>query len=372
MEKKTALYDRHLAYDTKMVPYAGYAMPLRYAGDNLEHMGVRRQVGIFDVSHMGEFLLRGPYALELLQRLTTNDVSKIEVGKAQYNCMTTHTGGIVDDLIVYRLEEELYMMVVNAANIEKDWFWVRANNIMGADLENISDHTSLIAISGPLAPKLMKKLTDIDVENIPFYAHETGKVAGKDRVMVATTGYTGERTFELYVRNEDATAIWDAAMDEGEVFGIQPCGLGARDTLRLEMGYLLYGNDIHEETLPVEASLNWITKTDKDVDFNGKDKIMEAKARGLRWKLIAFETTDRGIPRRGHKMKIGDEEVGVVTSGVFSPSLRNGIGLGYIHKEHSKRGTEFSLEIRGKAIGAEIKKLPLVKNTSLQVWLNKN
>lgn len=351
-----------------MVPFAGFEMPVRYAGDNLEHMGVRQQVGMFDVSHMGEFLFRGPHAFDLLQQCCSNNIKKLEVGMAQYNCIPTHQGGIVDDCIVYRIEEDLYMVVANAANITKDWTWFMANNTVHAQMEDISDQTALLAVSGPLALETMQKLVDIDIDNIPFYRFAMGNVAGVDRVLISATGYTGERTFELYLRQDQAPHLWDAILEAGQPHGIQPCGLGARDTLRLEAGLHLYGNDMDESTTPLEAGLGWITKLKKG-PFNGRDVLQQQKDAGLQRRLIAFHTLERGIPRPGHTLYDGDEAIGVVTSGTFSPSLRNGIGFGYVPLGYKEPGSQFSVGIRNKRISCEVVKTPFVDNTSLQLWL---
>lgn len=366
--KRTALYAKHLEANGKMVPFAGYEMPLRYAGDNVEHLGVRQQCGLFDVSHMGEFRAKGPGALPLLQYITSNDVSKMAVGKAQYNCLPTPEGGIVDDLIVYRLAEEDYLIVVNASNVEKDWAWFNQHNTFGAQLTDESDKTSLLALSGPNAPAILAELTDAPFQGLTYYAHCWGTVAGIPNVLIATTGYTGERTFELYVANEHAPALWDALLKAGAPHGLQPTGLGARDSLRLEMGYLLYGNDIGHDTNALEAGLGWITKLAKG-DFVGKAYLEKVKAEGPTRKLVSFETTDRGIPRKGLEFK--DEAgnvVGTVTSGVFSPLLQKGIGMAYVNPELAAPGTELNLEIRGKMIKSVVRKAPLVENTSLAQW----
>ncbi len=372
MSKHTALYDKHKALNAKFMEFGGYDMPLRYGGDNVEHMGVRRQVGLFDVSHMGEFFVRGSKAIDLLQYVTTNDVSKLKPGKAQYSCMLLEEGGVIDDLIVYMLDEEEYMVVVNAANIEKDFGWIEKHNkAFGAELVDRSEEMSLLALSGPLSVKTIQKLTDFDVEELPYYACKRGKVADIPNVLIATTGYTGERTFELYLHNDYAPKLWDALMEAGDQFGIQPCGLAARDTLRLEMGYCLYGMDIHENVNPLEAGLGWIVKRNKGA-FIGKDAIVKAKEKGLTHKLVAFHTVDRGIPRHNHRLYDADDnEVGVVTSGTFSPSLRNGIGLAYVPVEHKAPGSKLKLYIRKKPVECEVQKLPFVDDTSLARWLDK-
>jgi aminomethyltransferase len=366
--KRTALYAKHLEANAKMVPFAGYEMPLRYAGDNVEHLAVRQQCGLFDVSHMGEFRAKGPGALPLLQHITSNDVSKMAVGKAQYNCLPTPEGGIVDDLIVYRLAEEDFLIVVNASNVDKDWAWFNQHNTFGAELSNESDTTSLLALSGPKAPAILAHLTDAPFQQLGYYAHCQGTVAGIPNVLIATTGYTGERTFELYVANASAPALWDALLQTGAEYGLQPAGLGARDSLRLEMGYLLYGNDIGPDTNALEAGLGWITKLGKG-DFVGKGYLEQLKANGPARKLVIFESLEKGIPRKGLEFK--DENgstVGVVTSGIFSPLLRTGIGMAYVQPHLTEPGTELLLDVRGKLTRCVVRKAPLVPNTSLAQW----
>ncbi|MFN8922088.1 MAG: glycine cleavage system aminomethyltransferase GcvT [Sphingobacteriia bacterium] len=362
---KTPMHAWHLAHGASMMPFAGYDMPVRYTSDKQEHLCVREKVGIFDVSHMGEFLLHGPHALQLLQQLTSNDVSKLAVGKAQYNCMPNEQGGIVDDLIVYRLEEQLYLVVVNAANIQKDWDWISGRNNLGVEMENLSDQTALMAVSGPLVLQTLQGLTDLPIGDLPFYAFTKGKIAGIDNVLIATTGYTGERTFELYVRTEHAQALWDAVMKAGAPYGIQPIGLGARDTLRLEMGYMLYGNDITDTTSPLEAGLGWITKLDKGVDMTQADYLRRQKETGIQTRLVALELQERGIPRSHLPILKDGKTVGVVTSGSFSPSLNKGIGLGYVPKELSSLDTELDILVREKPLRAKVVKAPFLKETSL-------
>ena len=372
MSKTTALYDKHEALNAKFMEFGGYNMPLRYGGDNVEHMGVRRQVGLFDVSHMGEFFVRGAKAKALLQYVTTNNVEKLAPGKAQYSCMLLPEGGIIDDLIVYQLAEEEYMVVVNAANIDNDFGWIEKHNAdFGAELINRSDDMSLLALSGPLSVKTLKKLTDFDIESLPYYACARAKVADIPNVLIATTGYTGERTFELYLHNDYTPKLWDALMAAGDPFGIQPCGLAARDTLRMEMGYCLYGMDIHENVNPLEAGLGWIVKRKKG-DFIGLEAVNALKEKGLTHRLVAFNTLDRGIPRHNHRLyDENDNEIGIVTSGTFSPSLRNGIGLAYVPVEYKAPGTILKLHIRKKPIRCEVQKLPFVEDTSLARWLDK-
>lgn len=360
MIKKTALYDVHAALGAKIIPFAGYDMPVRYTGDKEEHMVVREKVGIFDVSHMGEFIVRGPKALELIQKVTSNDASKLFDGKAQYSCFPNETGGIVDDCIVYRILEDQYMIVVNASNMEKDWAWVSKHNTMGAELLNISEETSLIAVSGPLAAKTVQKLTEMPVEGMDVYCCMKGVFNGVEKVMVATTGYTGEKTYEIFFKNEYAVKFWNDLMEAGKEFGIQPCGLGARDTLRLEMGYMLYGNDIDDTTSPYEAPLAWITKPDKG-DFVGKQVIMEKKAAGIQRKLVAFVMEDKGIPRHGYAIASNGMQVGMVTSGSISPITGQGIGMAYVPTSLSALGTQLDVVIRDKHLKAKVVKPPFIK-----------
>lgn len=370
VEKKTPFYDTHVAFGAKMAPFAGYLMPIRYEGDTAEHLLIRQGVGVFDVSHMGEFLFRGSNALTLLQKITTNDVSKIPVGKAQYNCMPNATGGIVDDLIVYRLEDELYLMVVNASNMEKDWNWVNQHNDVGATVENISEDTALLAVSGPKAIDVVQKITDKDITGLPYYAAVKATVAGLPETLIATTGYTGERTYEIFVRNKDAQQLWDALFEAGKDFGIKPTGLAARDTLRLEMGYMLYGNDITDETNPISAGLGWITKFDKGA-FVSSDIIKEQKEKGFSRKLVAFEVLDKGIPRSHYKFASAGKEIGEVTSGTYSPLLKKGIGMAYVDTAFSAIGTELDLIIRDQPVKCKVVKAPFVSNTSVSQWLAK-
>jgi aminomethyltransferase len=369
MEKKTPLYETHAALGAKLAPFAGYLMPIRYTSDTAEHQCVRNNVGIFDVSHMGEFLFRGPKALELLQKISTNDVSAIPIGKAQYNCMTNLNAGVVDDLIIYRIEDELYLMVVNASNIQKDWNWIAENNKnIGADMKDLSEETALIALSGPKALQTISQLTNDNIGALDYYAHGKFTLAGIPNVMVATTGYTGERTFEIFVPNDKAVAVWQALMEAGAQFCIQPIGLGARDTLRLEMGYMLYGNDLNDKTTPLEAGLGWITKFKKGA-FNGSDLLMKQKEAGLNQKLVAFTVAERGgIPRHGHSIAVDGNVVGEVTSGTFSPTLQKGIGMGYVAANLAEVGKEFDIMIRDKAFKATVVKPPFVTQTSLSTF----
>jgi aminomethyltransferase len=370
--KRTPLYAQHVAHGAKLVPFAGYEMPIRYTGDTQEHLAVRERVGLFDVSHMGEFLVRGPKALDLIQALTSNDVSKVPVGKAQYNCLPNPEGGIIDDLIVYHLEPELYLVVVNAANIAKDWAWFSQQNAargIGAELQNISDATCLLAVSGPKAYDVIRKLTLAPIENLSYYACMKAEMAGQGDVLIATTGYTGERTFEIYCKNNQVRALWDGIMFEGRPHGIEPVGLGARDTLRLEMGYMLYGNDITDTTSPLEAGLGWITKLDKPAAFTAQEKLRAQKTNGVARKLVGFTMTDRGgFPRGGMTIFSNEQAVGEVTSGGFSPSLKVGIGLGYVPAELAATGTKLQLQIRDKWLAAEVTPPPFVKDTSLARW----
>lgn len=369
---RTPLYAAHVALGAKLVPFAGYEMPIRYSGDTQEHLAVRERAGLFDVSHMGEFLVRGPRALDLIQALTTNDVSKVPVGKAQYNCLPNAQGGIIDDLIVYHLEPELYLVVVNAANIAKDWAWFSQQNValgIGAELTDISDQTALLALSGPAAPEILRALTAEPFEQLGYYACMRGTVAGLDRVLIATTGYTGERTFELYCRSEQAEALWNAVMAAGKPHGLEPVGLGARDTLRLEMGYMLYGNDITDSTSPLEAGLGWITKLDKAAAFTAQDKLKAQKAAGLERRLVGFTMVDKGGFPRGHMALYHEGQVvGEVTSGGFSPSLKVGIGMGYVPAALAAAGMTLQLNIRDRFLNAVVTPPPFVKDTSLARW----
>ncbi len=358
--KEVALSEKHKELNAKMVPFAGFNMPVSYEGVNVEHHNVREKLGVFDVSHMGEFLISGENALDLIQKISSNDASKLVDGKAQYSCMPNNKGGIVDDLIIYRMDSEKYLLVVNASNIEKDWNWIAQHNSMEATMRDMSDEMSLLAIQGPKAAEAMKVLTDIDLENMKFYTFEIGNFAGVDKVIVSATGYTGSGGFEIYFKNEDAEQIWEEVMKAGEDFGIKPIGLAARDTLRLEMGYCLYGNDIDETTSPIEAGLGWITKFNKE--FINSEELKKEKEEGPSRKLIAFELNERGIPRQGYD--IVDEngkKIGEVTSGTMSPSLEKGIGLGYVPTEVAGVGNKISIQIRKKAIPATQVKLPFYK-----------
>jgi aminomethyltransferase len=358
--KKIALNDVHEALGAKMVPFAGYNMPVRYSSDIEEHNTVRNAVGIFDVSHMGEFMLRGPKSLDLIQRITSNDASKLTDGKVQYSCFPNEEGGIVDDLLVYRFSEGEYMMVVNASNIEKDWEWVSKYNTDGVEMENISDEVSLFAVQGPKAIEALQPLTEIDLASMVYYTFEKGTFAGVPDVIVSATGYTGSGGFEIYVKNENAKAVFDAIMEAGKPFGIKPIGLGARDTLRLEMGFCLYGNDINDTTSPLEAGLGWITKFDKD--FTNAENLKAQKETGVKRKLVGFEMLEKAIPRAHYDIVNAEgEKVGEVTSGTMSPSLGKGVGLGYVNSELSKAGTEIFIRVRNKDMKAQVVKLPFYK-----------
>ncbi|WPR74106.1 glycine cleavage system aminomethyltransferase GcvT [Algoriphagus sp. NG3] len=358
--KKIQLNDLHVALGGKMVPFAGYNMPVRYSSDNEEHLCVRNGVGVFDVSHMGEFMIEGPEALNLIQKITSNDASKIVNGQAQYSCFPNETGGIVDDLIVYKFDDEKYMLVVNASNIEKDWAWVNQHNTMGAKLTNISDDISLFAIQGPKAIEAVQALTPVNLSEVKFYHFTVGEFAGVQDVIISGTGYTGAGGFEIYVKNEDAEHVWNAVFEAGKDFDIKPIGLGARDTLRMEMGYCLYGNDITDTTCPIEAGLGWITKFTKD--FTNSEALKAKKEAGVPRKLVGFVMQERGIPR-GHYKIVDAEgiEIGEVTSGTQSPSMGVGIGLGYVETEYSKVGTEIFIQVRNKNLKAQVEKLPLLK-----------
>ncbi len=358
--KNTALTQKHISLGAKMVPFAGYNMPVSYSGLNDEHATVRNAVGVFDVSHMGEFILKGENALDLIQRVTSNDASVLTDGKAQYSCLPNNDGGIVDDLIVYRIDEKSYMLVVNASNIEKDWDWISKHNTANVEMHNISEKTSLLAIQGPKAIDTLQKLTDVKLADIPYYSFAKGTFNGVENVVISNTGYTGAGGFEIYFENEYAEKMWDSIFIAGAEYGIKPIGLGARDTLRLEMGFCLYGNDINDTTSPIEAGLGWITKFTKN--FTNREAIEKQKAEGVTKKLVGFEMIDRGIPR--HDYEIADANgtiIGAVTSGTQSPTLNKAIGMGYVNKDFSKSDTEIFIMIRDKAIKAKVCKLPFLK-----------
>ena len=360
--KSTPFTQQHIALGAKMAEFAGYNMPISYTGINDEHAAVRNNAGIFDVSHMGEFIVKGEHALDLIQRVTTNDASKLTNGKAQYSALTNQQGGIVDDLIVYCIEEnKVYMLVVNASNIEKDWNWISSFNTNHAELHNISDHTCLLAIQGPNATKILQPLTDTDILNINYYNFVRGKFAGVENVIISATGYTGSGGVEIYFEDADGAAekIWNAIFEIGKPKGLKPIGLGARDTLRLEMGYCLYGNDIDDTTSPLEAGLGWITKLNKATRFTAEDIIEQQKAAGIQRKLVGFEMIERGIPRHDYLIKddLGNT-IGKVTSGTQAPSLGKGIGLGYVAIEHTATNSEIFIEIRNNLVKAKLVPFP--------------
>jgi len=358
--KNTALTHIHENFGAKMLPFAGYNMPITYEGVNAEHETVRNGVGVFDVSHMGEFLLSGPNALALIQKVTSNDASVLTVGRAQYSCLPNFDGGIVDDLIIYKMKEEQYLLVVNASNIEKDWDWISSQNDLGVDMKNISDDYSLLAIQGPKAVEAMQPLTSVNLSEIKYYHFEVADFAGFEHVIISATGYTGSGGFEIYCKNDQAEAIWNKVFEAGAAFGIKPIGLAARDTLRLEMGFCLYGNDIDDSTSPLEAGLGWITKFNKD--FTNSDNLKNQKETGVSKKLIGFELTERGVPR--HDYEIVDKDgtvIGKVTSGTMAPSLNKGIGLGYVTTENSAVGSDIFIRIRKNDVAAKVVKLPFYK-----------
>ncbi|HSQ47472.1 MAG TPA: glycine cleavage system aminomethyltransferase GcvT [Lutibacter sp.] len=358
--KNTALTHIHESLGAKMVPFAGYMMPVQYEGINIEHETVRNGVGVFDVSHMGEFHLKGKNALALIQKVTSNDASVLVDGKIQYSCLPNNDGGIVDDLLVYRITEDHYFLVVNASNIEKDWNWIYSHNDLGVDMTNVSDDLSLLAVQGPKAAQALKSLTDIDISAMAYYTVKIGTFAGIEDVIISATGYTGSGGFEIYMKNKDAEHVWNAVFKAGEKFGIKPIGLAARDTLRLEMGFCLYGNDINDTTSPIEAGLGWITKFTKN--FTNSEALKKQKEEGVSKKLVAFEVVEKAVPR--HDYEIVNEEgenIGVVTSGTMSPSIKKGIGMGYVKTAHAKLGSQIFIQIRNKAIPATVVKLPFYK-----------
>ncbi len=368
--KSTALTDKHIALGAKMVPFAGYNMPVSYTGIIEEHHTVRNSVGMFDVSHMGEFIIKGKQALDLIQKVTTNNVEKLNIGDAQYTCMPNTSGGIVDDLLVYRLPEDkcaageqAYMLVVNASNMQKDWDWIsQYKGDLEVEMTDISDHTSLLAVQGPKAVEALQGLTKVDLANMKYYTFDKGNFANIDNVIISATGYTGSGGFEIYVNNKDAAAVWEAILEAGKEQGIRPIGLGARDTLRLEMGFCLYGNDIDDTTSPLEAGLGWITKLKNEADFVNKDYLIEQKATGITKKLVGFEVLDKRPPRQGYTIvNEAGETIGRVTSGTKAPSLGSCIGLGYVDKAYSKKETEIFIDVRGKKLAAKVIKLPFYK-----------
>ncbi|MDR1201087.1 MAG: glycine cleavage system aminomethyltransferase GcvT [Tannerellaceae bacterium] len=360
--KKTPFTDVHIALGAKMHEFAGYNMPIEYSGIIDEHLTVCKGVGVFDVSHMGEFWVKGPKALEFLQYITSNDVSALTIGKAQYTCFPNDKGGIVDDFLVYYYEPEKYLLVVNAGNIQKDWDWCVNHNTVGAELENSSDHIAQLAVQGPKAKEVLQRLTPVDLSSIPYYSFATGEFAGCKNVIISNTGYTGAGGFELYFYPSDAMTIWNAIFEAGKSEGIKPIGLGARDTLRLEMGFCLYGNDLDDTTSPIEAGLGWITKFTDGKNFTNRMELEHQKKEGVTRKLIPFEMIDKGIPRHGYEIADKDGNIiGTVTSGTMSPYLKKGIGMGYVKPEYAKVGTVFFIKVRNKELKAEVIKGPFRK-----------
>lgn len=359
--KNTPFIDKHIALGAKMAPFAGYNMPISYTGINDEHLAVRRNAGVFDVSHMGEFILKGPKALDLIQYVTSNDASKLKNGMAQYSCLPNDMGGIVDDLLVYCIEEnKTYMLVVNASNIEKDWNWIQSHNHHGVEMQNISDRTCLLAVQGPNATKMLQSLTEMDILNLKYYTFVKGRFAGVDNVLISATGYTGAGGVEIYFDDQDGAAdtIWDAIFELGAPLGLKPIGLAARDTLRLEMGFCLYGNDIDDTTSPLEAGLGWITKLGKET-FISRDFLESQKQRGLMRRLVGIELVDKGIPRNGYVIgDVNGHPIGHITSGTQSPSLGKAIGLGYVKTEFAAIDTPITVQVRDKHLQARVVKIP--------------
>lgn len=360
MIKNTVLTDHHAELGAKMVEFAGFNMPVQYSGINDEHEAVRKSVGVFDVSHMGEFILKGEKAIDLLQLLSSNDVSKLYDGKIQYGYFPNETGGIIDDFLTYKIDNQTYFLVVNASNIQKDWDWINKHNTFGVEIIDISDRTSLFAVQGPNAARALNGLTEFELPKMEYYTFVKGKFAGVDNVLISATGYTGAGGFEIYVDNKDARKVWDAIFEAGEEYNIKPAGLGARDTLRLEMGFCLYGNDIDDNTSPFEAGLGWVTKFTKD--FINSEALKAEKESGLKNRLIGFEMLERGIPRKDYVIvnERGDK-IGRVTSGTQSPSLKKSIGMGYIDVAYSKEGTDIYILIRDKKVKAVVKKPPFIR-----------
>jgi len=359
--KTVPLHQLHIRLGAKMVPFAGFEMPVRYSSDLDEHHTVRNAVGVFDVSHMGEFSVKGPGALALIQKVSANDATALYDGKVQYSYLPNATGGVVDDLLVYRIAEDDYFLVVNASNIEKDWNWIQSQNTEGVAMENLSDSLCLLAVQGPSATAALQKLTAVDLASMEYYTFKIGEMAGIKDIIISATGYTGAGGFEIYVKNEDAEKMWDAIFEAGAEFGIKPVGLGARDTLRLEKAFCLYGNDIDDETSPLEAGLGWVTKFTKD--FINSEALKAQKEAGLKRKLIGFEMIDRGIPRGHYELCDADgNKLGEVTSGTQSPTLQKGIGLGYVPTEFSKAGTEIFVKVRDRLLKAQVVKTPFVRN----------
>ncbi len=358
--KNTALTHIHESLGAKMVPFAGFNMPVQYEGVTAEHETVRNGVGVFDVSHMGEFLLTGPNALALIQKVTSNDASTLTIGRAQYSCLPNAEGGIVDDLIVYRMKEEQYLLVVNASNIEKDWNWISSHNDLGVDMKNLSDDYSLLAIQGPKAVEAMQVLTSVNLSEIKYYHFEVADFAGIENVIISATGYTGSGGFEIYCKNAEVEQIWNKVFEAGALFGIKPIGLAARDTLRLEMGFCLYGNDINDSTSPMEAGLGWITKFTKD--FVNSENLKKQKEEGVSRKLVGFELLERGIPRHDYEIVDADGNyIGIVTSGTMAPSVGKGIGMGYVKTEYAAVDSEIYIQIRNNKVLAKVVKMPFYK-----------
>jgi len=358
--KNVQLHPIHESLGAKILPFAGYNMPIQYEGVNAEHATVREHVGVFDVSHMGEFLIHGAGALDLIQKVTTNNAAKLNIGDAQYSCMPNNDGGIVDDLLVYRINVETYLLVVNASNIEKDWNWITAQNDSDVVMRNISDDYSLLAIQGPKAVAAMQSLTSENLSEIKFYTFKVGDFAGIDNVIISATGYTGSGGFEIYCKNSEIEQIWNKVFEAGADFNIKPIGLAARDTLRLEMGYCLYGNDINDTTSPLEAGLGWITKFKSD--FTNSDFLKTQKETGVSKKLVGFELIDRGVPRKDYEIVDAEgKAIGIVTSGTMGPTVKKGIGMGYVSSEFSKVGSEIFIQVRKKQLKAQVVKLPFYK-----------
>ena len=359
--KNTALTHIHEALGAKMLPFAGYNMPITYEGINAEHETVRTAVGVFDVSHMGEFLLSGPNALALIQKVTSNDAATLTDGRVQYSCLPNNDGGIVDDLLVYKIKDEQYLLVVNASNIDKDWDWISAQNDLGVEMKNLSDDYSLLAIQGPKAVEALQSLTSVDLAAIQYYHFVVGDFAGIEHVIISATGYTGAGGFEIYCKNDQVEQIWNKVFEAGAPFGIQPIGLAARDTLRLEMGFCLYGNDINDTTSPIEAGLGWITKFNKE--FTNSDNLKKQKEAGVTKKLIGFEMLERAVPRHDYEIvDANGNNIGIVTSGTMSPSLNKGIGMGYVTIDNSAVDSEIFIRIRKKDVPAKVVKMPFYKN----------
>ena len=358
--KNTALTHIHESLGAKLVPFAGFNMPVQYEGVTVEHETVRNGVGVFDVSHMGEFLLSGPNALALIQKVTSNDASTLTIGRAQYSCLPNNQGGIVDDLIVYKIKEEQYLLVVNASNIEKDWDWISSHNDLGVEMKNLSDDYSLLAIQGPKAMEAMQSLTSINLAEIKYYHFEVADFAGIEHVIISATGYTGSGGFEIYCKNSEVEQIWNKVFESGAAFGIKPIGLAARDTLRLEMGFCLYGNDINDTTSPLEAGLGWITKFTKE--FTNSENLKKQKEEGVTKKLVGFELLERGIPRHDYEIVDADgNNIGIVTSGTMAPTVGKGIGMGYVKTELADVDSEIYIQIRNNKVKAKVVKMPFYK-----------